>query len=1122
MVTINPLISTEAMPLKKLRAEQRLLRRSMYGMTDMIRVDLDGENLVYTLNTSGQTFNTAKEAFDAAGKTGMTTFARLTGDIETSSYNMRGLAGLEERLKSITEQLNVDTGLASRLGVNDPNLIRFEVGSFKTDLGNKTTIKSIVEQLDGRGIMVPDDSAFNLLRVFEGDREMTVGEISRLFSATSEGAGGILSTSELMDKLEGGAQKVASMYSKSGKRVRGAIGLRDISLSGKDLSNILEQVSGTSRLDERSVRVFKISDDLTEIAKNYLSVISTDEYRRISDPVSAMRYAEHEVMDFAKFRRTAETADDIQRRAYYSRSGTMEQVISALKGMNILNEDGTVARANAFIEGADGALSSKETEQLIAKFESGADGTGVMNAKTFNAMRSQIKSELETLTQLLPVSANKEAITMRIGELTSQLDKMEGDLFETITGRIFMNVERGGQSVPMMAKLVTGQAEFAEPLSTFSMLIPDVAFKRETSIMGRVDSLNLVLQGEPSPRVYADPLAPAFHYNVLSDPSVLRANQLRQNRIIADLNLAIETGEIKGNLRRQIYQSAEANLDLISETGRNSAERNRMFMRQLKEAIESGVDVRTMPQLLNYLKKNAAADLFKEKTGVGYLPALEDSFRLALDTEASYFRGKKDKAARLGEGLTDITIRGRSDTIKALTFQVQGHKMLFAGDATSIFKHSLGGFDLDDKGIVMPRIFEDAGGKRLGAFIFRQPTGPGEFIFGKADFRNIDTIKLFIGNNDALMNELDIQKKAITGNALLDTVHEAMSLNQGKRFDQLDTLIGQQSSDQIEQFIIRLMEAAESRGTYKTQTIDMSHSVFQMLEGKEFTSPLALTRERIGLLAEAGVADEKYLVEQYNYGNMTRIFATEGSFDFSDEIHEGLRAYVGADEFEDLAQKRLQYQSLMKSAVKSEVDAGIALQNEYSDTIAKIMRASDEETRAGISSLFDEDLARKGRAKVLGGDTIGSYINRLTIAAAGADQQQAILSRLEGKVDNRVLSAIRNTRIATFAPSDVVDVIANLNEGVSVESVAGLERLYGSAVDQEAAARAILKITSQISADAGVSAVEAAGRQMIQTKFELLGELRALAMQNLTEEADYKNLLSGIDNAIIGERLKRR
>lgn len=1127
MVATNPLISTSAMPIKRLEAERRLLKRTMYGMSDIIRVDLDGENLVYTLNTSGQTFNTAKDAFDAAGKTGMTTFARLTGDIATSSYNTRGLGGLEERLKSITGILNTDAGLANRLGIENPNLIRFEVGSFKTDLGNKRTIRSVVDQLEGQlgehyGVIVPDDSAFNLLRVFSGDKELTVGEISRLFSATSEGAGGILSTSELMNKLDKGAKEVASMYSKSGKRVRGAIGLRDVSLSGKDLSNILEQVSGTSKLDTKSVRIFKIADDLEEIAKNYLSVISTDEYRRISDPVSAMRYAEHEVMDFAKYRRTAETADDIQRRAYYSRSGTLEQVTAALKSMNILNDDGTVARANAFIEGAEGALSATEKEQLIAKFESGADGTGVMNAKTFNGIRSQMKSELEMLKMLPEQERSQEVVVRRIADLTSQLDKMEGDLFETITGRIFMNVERGGESVPMMAKLVTGQASFDDALSQFSMLIPDVAFKRETSIMGRVDSMNLVLQGEPSPRVYADPLAPAFHYNALSDPNVLKANQLRQNRIIADLNLAIETGEIKGNLRRQIYQSAENELDFVSDAGRNSAERNRMFMRQLKQAIESGVDVRTMPQLLNYLKKNAAADLFKFKDGVGYLPALEDSFRLALDTEMSYFRGKEKKAARLGEGLRDISILGREGTVKALTFQIQGHKMLFAGDTASIFKHSLGGFDLDDKGIVMPRIFQDANeGKRLGTFIFRQPTGPGEFIFGKADFRNIDTIKLFVANNDALMNELDLQKKTIIGNDLLDTIHEAMNLSEGRRFDQLDTLIGQQSSDQIEKFIISLMESAEARGTYKAQTVDMNHSIFQMLEGKEFSSPLALTKERVSLLAEAGVADEKYLVEQYNYGNMLRVFATEGAFSFSDELHGGLSAYVEADKFQELDQMRSEYQALMKSSIKEERTRGVELQDEYSRKISEIMRSSDEETRAGISSLFDEDLARKGRQKVLGGDTIGSYINRLAVASAGADQQKAILSKLEGKIDNRILKEIRDTRIATFAPSDVVDVIANLNEGISVESVAGLERIYGSAADQEAAARAIMKITG-IAENAGVSAVDAAGRQMIQTKFELMGQLRALAMQNLTGEADYQNLLSGMDNAIINERLKRR
>lgn len=1106
MSRINPLISTSAMPQKRLEAERRLLRRTMYGMTDMIRVDLDGEDIVYRLNTTGQTFTTAKEAFDEAGKTGMTTFARLTGDIETSSYNTRGLAGLEERLKSITGQLNTDAGLANRLGIEDPNLIRFEVGTFKTDIGNKETIKSVVNNLEGElgksyGVIVPDDNAFNLLRVFSGDRELTVGEISRLFNATSEGLGGILSTDELISNLEKGPAAVAKQYSKSGKRVRGAIGLRDLSLAGEDLSSLLREVSGTTRLDTKSVRIFNIAEDLRQMAESYISVISSDDYLRFTDPSGARNYAERQVMQSF-----GDDVPGLERQAYYFKSGAMDQVIGSLKSLRVLNDDGTLARANAFVSGAEGALSEDELKILTDKFKAGFDGTGVTNARFFNASRSLIQRELELLTSLPEGQRSQEAVTRRIADLTSQLDKMEGDLFETITGRIFMNVEEEGRLVPKMAKLVTGQAEFAGPLSTYSMLIPDVALKEETSIMGRVDAVNLVLQGESSSRVYADPLAPAFHYNALSDPDYIRANELKTNRMIASLNHAIETGEIKGNLRRQIYQSAEANLELISEGGRNSAERNRMFMRQLKEAIESGVDIRTMPQLLNYLKKNAAADLFKFKDGVGYLPALEDSFRLALDTEASFFSGKTNKAARLGEGLRDISIMGREGTVKALTFQIQGHKMLFAGDAASIFKHSLGGFDLDDKGIVMPRIFEDAdGGKRLGTFIFRQPTGPGEFIFGKADFRNIDTIKLFLANNDALMEELDTMKAAISGNSLLDTIHEAMNTNKGRRFDQLDTLIGQQSSDQIENFIISLMESAETRGTYRAQRVNMGHSIFQQLEGKEFTSPLALTRERISALAESGLTSEKYLVDQYNYGNMLRVFATEGSFQFSDQLHEGLRSYTTTEQYQTLTALRASGDDLR-----------------YSQSVSSLMQGGSAEVRAGISSLFDEDLARVGREKVFSGDTIGQYINRLTVAAAGADQQQEILTRLQGRVDQSVLDSLSNTKIATFAPSDVVDLITNLNKGISVEDVRGLEALYGSAADQEAAARAILKITSQISEDAGISAVEAAGRQMIGSKFELLGKLRSLSMQNLVGEDDYQDLLAGIDNAILNERLKRR
>ncbi len=66
-----------------------------------------------------------------------------------------------------------------------------------------------------------------------------------------------------------------------------------------------------------------------------------------------------------------------------------------------------------------------------------------------------------------------------------------------------------------------------------------------------------------------------------------------------------------------------------------------------------------------------------------------------------------------------------------------------------------------------------------------------------------------------------------------------------------------------------------------------------------------------------------------------------------------------------------------------------------------------------------------------------------------------------------------------------------------------------------------MKITG-IQEEAGVSVVEAAGRQMIDSKFELLGRLRALSMQNLIDQDDYKDMLAGIDNAIIDARLKRR
>jgi len=391
MPSINPNISLSAIPIEtRVQAERRLLNRTMYGLNDIVRVDVEGENIVYKLNTTGETFTAAKDAFDAASKTGMTTFARITGDLETSSYNTRGFGGLEQRLKTIRDTLTTDAGLANRLGIDDPNLIRFEVATFKTGIGNKQSIKSIVDQVgENLGVIVPDDSAFNLLRVFSGDREFTVGEISRLFSATSEGLGGILSTQDLMNALKEGPDEVASMYSKSGKRVRGAIGLRDISLAGEDMGNILQQVSGTTKLDKRSVRIFKISEDLMQMAESYISTLGSAEYGAFAGNARGARsYAEIQVMDAF-----GDTVEGLEKRAFYNKSGAMDQVIGALKSVGVLDDNGNVLKQMS-------GLNADDIKLLEGKFKAGFDGTSVINSRMFNAMRAQVENELNTLMTL--------------------------------------------------------------------------------------------------------------------------------------------------------------------------------------------------------------------------------------------------------------------------------------------------------------------------------------------------------------------------------------------------------------------------------------------------------------------------------------------------------------------------------------------------------------------------------------------------------------------------------------------------------------------------------------------------------------------------------------------------
>lgn len=1068
---------------------------SMYGLNNILKVDVIDGRVKFILNTTGQQFDTMETAFVQAGRTGATTFARLTGDLATSSDNLRGLSGIREQLINIQDSLARNPSIATNLGIDDPSKLFFEVGSFKLPLGQKGIARNVLSQLE-KGFALADDGTFNVLRVFKGpgsEDELTIAEISRLFMATSPNNDGLLPRDELIRALksEGDAsQKLAGLFQKSGKRVKGAIALKDVSLAGGDLQDVLRSLgTGQTSLNEKTVRVFKPGEDLMLIAERYLR-----DTTKFTEPELLSAFDIDELRKLEKYKNLSETElkkISSELKAFYSGNGSVQATIARLETLEIknildLDKEGGLLR-----------------ERLVSSTESAYDGTSVINSKAINAMKKAMKAELEELSNLTDIG-DKEIARMR--ELTSQLDNLQSGNFEAVTGRVFMTVD--GKS--RMIKAVFDQSEFKSPLRDYAILTTDVVLKKETSVMGQTDSINLVLQGEPSKIVYQDPLMPGYHYG-LFDENFEKAQNARNARILSEYRNIMETGQISSRLKKRIYQDAGMDISGLPEAVRDQQSRNKLFAQKLRDAIESGADIRTMPQLLNYLKKHTESQLFKLKDGV-YLPALDDAFRFAIDTEESFYKGRNlSSKARLGAGLETITLSdGRQ--LKAATFQIQGHKMLFGGDAANIFKQSLGGFDLDDKGIVMPRIFEslDSRGKktqRLGTFIFRQPTGPSEFIFAKANLENVDTINAFLGDNDAFANVLDDFKKNTTKSdadkrvfSLLKNIIDGVDSNALQR--EIDLIAGSDNGA-IERAIIETMIGAKKYG-YQYQTIDPT-ALFPTLESGKIAAGVKFGKEELQNLIASGFTkdrmEEKFLVEQYREGFIRRTFVEKGAFAVDNEFQASIKSAVG--------------ESIYNSSLSG-------LENQRDEFLNKLgsLMESDRNLADKIHVAVESTFATKSKAAIESSDNIGTYINRLTVAAAGSDQMDDIIGALEGKVSASVLDKIKKQYIMAVSPSDIVDLIVNLNgtNEIGLERSAEVMRaFYEGATDRAAAKEAIESIMNLRDAT-GKSLVDATGIQMIEGKGKLIGSLRALSMRYL-DETERTQLLAGMDKEILRQRL---
>ena len=1116
-----------------LQIHRRALRNSIYGAGNIIKTEISSGRITYVMNSTGERFETMNQAFDAADKSGLTGFARLAGGGPEESGSMRGLHGFNERVRSIQEMLQNDSKLRDSLSfINSPtDRLTFTTGSLTVPESAKETAKNVLKSVSkGKGFMFQTKDSGTFVKAFINDVELTSVELNELLFRTSDGAGGLFSNEQILTALEKG--DLGALFMKSAKRGKGIFSLDGISLAGNDLLTLAKNLDSRSSAFSTfgdSVKIFDTEKDLTKIASQYL--------RDVSNNVS--------VFDEENLVRRAMAGlspDEINQAVdFYAKSGAIETTLSAMEELRIISRnDAGLAKVlidnpelvDALKTGSappDGSEAAKRYKELMESFKRPFDGSTLINEDFVKGMRKNMQAELSALEAKGVMNLSPEEFETR-NLLKSDLANSQLGMDADTIRIYFMRYNKDlNINETLNLKGIGVSAKLKQYLKQFSLVTTETNVKRELAIMGKTDMVNIILQGEGRNLVFQDPLAPAFHGEIFSSPEAVEATAARGRRILDAYTEALSTGQFDQTLKSEIYKQSEQIIEAVPIEFRQTARRSKDFAKQLVRALESGVDIRQQPQLANYLMKFVQSQIAREK-GNTLQPVMEDVFRFAVTTEPAYYAGRElgEDSASL-KNTTAYRLSSDGDPIGLMNFKIRGHNLLMAGHAANIFHHSLGTFDLDDKGIPVMRameVFGDKGeslGDRIGFFTFRQPTGPAEYVLSVADF-DTETIRRTFGQNKSYVSALnDIVEKG-TATRVQQIIYEMISPERMSQPDMFAMnkrfLSGTNIQTELHQAMLSVMQASGSPMPRITRDI------IDELKFEKYGSPLALDENRYNILLKAGV-NEKQLTANYRQGNIYKLFAEEGTYKLEDSVIQEL--------LDNPLLQDPKYSAEMKK-IKSLVETG-AGHEEIKREMAKILRKGGEEEQLLISNLLVKELGAKQLLAIETADSLGGYINRLTMVTASTRQSENILERLGqsplASAADDIARLREGYKVGLIDPGQAIDYAINMSSGQKVNKLVSeshyTEEIYNSlmssirsAADSQADMRGVVQSLARLTGrqdllgDAS-KVLNLVGTQAIEEQGKYIGALRAIAYKHGIEDPDY---LAGVDELILKQRLR--
>jgi uncharacterized small protein (DUF1192 family)/DNA-binding Lrp family transcriptional regulator len=1116
MIPINELFNN---PRKAEYAARAGMARTELGRTGAARVDKDPTTgrFSYVSSVSGEKFDTPGEAFLEAKKFLLTDYtelrygaSKLGSEFYDTRFSQAGsvLENLQTRLTSATD---LQRSQLARIGLGDidPSTLMMQILTSKSEKGKGATLAAKeLEKLSIGFIPIVDGEggAFLTMQALVGGEQRALSSAQMHMMSTILGSG-LLNQERLQSAL--GEASMPGFVNKLPKRLRAFFSERDIFMPQEDITRAIGSIDVGTAIEDRALRV----DSGIDYLRRYMGFAgrSTDlVYDADGKVISGLGQnfivkeggVEYNLIDeLLDTNLVKATIDNL------STESLDKGILSTEKIKDLVGRSNSSKELLGNVEKTFGKNSEeyKSIERIMKGVKREFDGISVVNDRLrtykmdelqgrIGTMQDQIKEIHADLRAGIPGRSRQEAeaLEQQLYEIQRQYDIVSK------ANNLYQVTMRGGTG----EEQIKSAANFADfdlignkrgLFSGFAAILDEEAIKGELGFNFKGFVFSGL--GSSSDKVYSDPVSTSFLGELFASDYDIENMKRYSGEIMQEFNTAIDQNilppRIKEMLQRTVFNDE---LDYLPEYMTETRIRNKEFARQLLEMHQSGISPKDSPRMMNMLASLHASEMFRIQTKgnvATYLPALPDVRRFALSTENAAFQSGTAPSENLS-GMTSARIKGvdREIATQLLEFRVDDNRVLFGPGMTNRFYESLGGFDLDDKVLTKMMTYKDNGNKKRLLFgMYRQPSGPEESIYAKA---NLDegTLRSYFQNERfrGLLEDYRLSAGGVRASSLDDLYSVLWN---DKKYKTIN-------ADEAEQLVISIFDFAESRGKAGLRMLDGSMEGVAGAHNRRILR--AIERQGSSSLANS---------QQYTRPGIFKIFEEEN------QKYNSQQGYLIKDQIKELLEND-SYKNALDSSVYNQLKT--ALESSQFDEVNRVFEKNLDNPI--LSALKEQSVFNKMFSVATSEESavLGTYVNRTMLVGSKLNQTQDLIEHLinMGGQDGRIRKILEH-QIGLVSQELAIDfsksasgVMPSLLSDMDVlrESLTSVTMAIDNSKDVNAALRAVERIRK-----AGGS-IDDIGAQAIENLGKRVGTEYAQVMELATEMA--------VRDAAAAEKFKER